>query len=134
MDVITLARELGAAIQNDERYVHFNDVKTAADNDKELQDMIGNFNLKRLALSNAVSDEAPDQTKLEELDRELKALYDTVMGNTSMIAFNESKKDVDEMMGFVNQILTASINGDDPMTVEQADACSGSCDSCGGCH
>lgn len=134
MDVITLARELGKAIQEDERYKLFNDVKNKADNDAELQDLIGQFNLKRLALSNAVNSETPDQAKLEELDKELKALYDTVMSNPNMAAFNDSKKAVDDFMAFVNQILTASINGEDPMAVEQNDDCGGNCGSCGGCH
>lgn len=134
MDVIKLTRELGKAIQEDDNYKLFNSAKDKADQNEELQDLIGKFNLKRLDMSNAVSAPEPDQEKLEALDKELKELYDVVMKSPDMIAFNATKQAVDGMMGFINQILTASINGDDPFTVEQASNCSGSCGSCGGCH
>lgn len=134
MDVIKLTRELGKAIQEDDNYKLFNAAKDKADQNEELQDLIGKFNLKRLDMSNAVSASEPDQEKLEALDKELKELYDVVMKNPIMIEFNATKQAVDGMMGFINQILTASINGDDPFTVEQASNCSGSCGSCGGCH
>lgn len=134
MDVIKLTRELGKAIQEDDNYKLFNAAKDKADQNEELQDLIGKFNLKRLDMSNAVSASEPDQEKLEALDKELKELYDVVMKNPIMIEFNATKQNVDGMMAFINQILTASINGDDPFTVEQASNCSGSCGSCGGCH
>ncbi|WP_312642428.1 YlbF family regulator [Hydrogenoanaerobacterium sp.] len=135
MDVIQLTRELGKAIQEDDGYKLFTAAKDKADNDTELQDLIGKFNLKRMDMSNAVSSQDPDQEKLEALDKELKELYDTVMKNPTMIEFNATKKAVDSMMSFINQILTASVNGEDPFTVEEAsEGCSGSCGSCGGCH
>lgn len=134
MDVIQMTRELGKAIQEDDCYKLFNVAKEKADNDQELQDMIGKFNLKRLDMSNAVSASEPDQAKLEILDKELKELYDAVMKKPAMLEFNATKQAVDQMMSFINQILTASINGDDPFTVEEASNCGGNCGSCGGCH
>lgn len=135
MDVIKLTRELGKAIQEDDNYKLFTAAKEKADSDAGLQDLIGKFNLKRMDMSNAVSSQEPNQEKLEALDKELKELYDTVMKNPTMIEFNATKKAVDNMMNFINQILTASINGEDPFTVEEAThECSGSCGSCGGCH
>lgn len=134
MDVIELTRDLGKAIQEDDRYKLFNVAKEKADNDTELQDMIGQFNLKRMALTNALSAPEPDQEKLDALDKELKSLYEVVMQKPGMIEFNATKQAVDEMMKFVNQILTASVNGDDPYTVEESHDCGGNCGSCGGCH
>ncbi len=134
MDVIKLTRELGKAIQEDDGYKLFAAAKEKADNDAELQDLIGKFNLKRMDLSSAVTASEPDQAKLEQLDKELKELYDTVMSNPTMIEFNATKQAVDSMMSFINQILTASVNGEDPFLVEEAHDCGGNCGSCGGCH
>ena len=47
MDAIKAARELGKAIQNDERYKAYIEAKKANDADDELQQLIGEFNLKR---------------------------------------------------------------------------------------
>lgn len=40
MDVIQITRELGKAIQADERYSNYVRARVANDNDSELQDMI----------------------------------------------------------------------------------------------
>ena len=61
MDVIELTRELGKAIQADERFIRFAKARLANDNDTDLQNAIGNFNIKRMELEKAVSDENKDE-------------------------------------------------------------------------
>ena len=51
MDVIELARELGKAIQQDERFLAMQIARQNSDNDDELQQLIGEFNLKRMPLT-----------------------------------------------------------------------------------
>lgn len=51
MDIIAMARELGKAIQQDERYKRIDAAKTANDKDEELQQLIQKFNMKRSELS-----------------------------------------------------------------------------------
>ena len=48
-------------------------------------------------------------------------------------AYNAAKQEVDAAMRFVNQILAAAVNGEDPDTVTE-ESCGGDCASCGGCH
>ena len=50
MDVIELTRELGKAIQQDERFLAMQIARQNSDNDDELQQLIGEFNLKRMAI------------------------------------------------------------------------------------
>lgn len=52
MDVLEKARELAQAIAEDERCKRLQAAKIANDSDKELQDIIGEFNLKKLQLNN----------------------------------------------------------------------------------
>lgn len=136
MDVITMARELGKIIQQDERYHRIDAAKKANDEDQELQGLIESFNMKRTELSQEMSKDTKDQEKLTVLDKELKEVYAKVMGNPNMAEFNEAKTGIDSMMNFITEILYASVNGDDPDTVEEhAEGCSGNCGSCGGsCH
>ena len=47
MDVIEITRQLGKAIQADERYIDYVNAKSRNDEDKELQELIGEFNLIR---------------------------------------------------------------------------------------
>lgn len=134
MDIITMARELGKAIQQDARYERIEAAKRANDADEALQELIVKFNLKRSDLTNAMAEENKDTEKLTALDKELKELYQEVMSNPNMAKFNAAKTEVDAMMNFISEILYGSVNGEDPDTIEMHTGCGGNCGSGGGCH
>ena len=81
MDVIELARELGKAIQQDERFLAMQIARQNSDNDDELQQLIGEFNLKRMAINNEAAKENRDEAKLQQLNSELRETYAKVMQN-----------------------------------------------------
>lgn len=134
MDIITLTRELGKAIQQDEMYLQLQAARANNDKDESLQKMIEDFNELRTQLSQEMNQENGDQQKLQQLDTQVRALYQDIMDNENMQAFNEIKKTVDAKMNFINKILVMSVNGEDPDMVEEDTGCSGSCSSCSGCH
>ncbi len=134
MDVITLARELGKAVQQDERYLKMMAQQQANDADKELQQLIGEFNLKRIALNNEINQSEKDQEKINEVNNEIKEIYQKIMANENMKSYNEAKTELDSLMDFVLQILRGSVNGEDPSMIQQQSECTGSCSSCSGCH
>lgn len=136
MDIIGMARDLGRAIQQSDEYVAHHVAQTAADADTNLQEMIGEFNMKKIALSQeAQKGENKDSDKLTTLNHEVKEMYATIMQNPLMLAYNTTKTEMDKILQFVQQIVVYSANGEDPDTIEETSGgCSGSCDSCGGCH
>ena len=134
MDIITMARELGKEIQKDPRYAAYVAAQEKADADQELQDMIGQFNLKKIDLQNEIQNPDKTQESLRAIDTKLKELYAQIMGNDNMVAYNVAKREMDSVLSFVQEIITAAANGEDPDTVEEStSACSGSCATCGGC-
>ena len=134
MDIIAMARELGKAIQQDERYKRIDAAKTANDKDEELQQLIQKFNMKRSELSVEMAQENKNPEKLNQLDRELKAVYQEVMQNPNMAEFNAAKVEVDDMMNYISTILYGAVNGGDPDTIEPQQSCGGDCAGCAGCH
>lgn len=134
MDIIKMARELGKAIQQDERYTAYMAAKDANDNDEELQKLIGDFNLKRMNINQEMSNPEKSEERLKKLDEELKEIYAQIMGNDGMIAFNTAQNELEQLIGDVNQIITMCANGEDPDTCQVQHGCSGSCSTCGGCH
>lgn len=134
MTIIEMTRELGKMIQADERYLNYQKAKENNDNDSELQELIGNFNLKRIQLNTEMSKEDKDDEKIKQLDGDIKEIYHKVMSNENMVAFNEAKTAMDRMLDQINNIITFSANGEDPETCAAESSCSGSCASCGGCH
>ena len=136
MDVIEITRQLGEAIQQDERYIAFMEAKRANEEDMELNAMIGKLNLVQMAYQNESGKEAPDDKKLDDMDKEFRQLYGDIMLNENMKRYEEKKQTVDDMMNYLIGILSQCVNGADPATCEPVSAdgeCTGSCSTCGGC-
>lgn len=131
MDVLEKARELAQAIAEDERCKRLQAAKIANDSDKELQDIIGEFNLKKLQLNNEFNKPAEQQSKekMTRLNNELKELYAKAMANKSMAEYTKAKADMDELLTHINNIIQMSVTGE----VSEG-GCTGNCASCAGCH
>ncbi|MEG2595984.1 MAG: YlbF family regulator [Ruthenibacterium sp.] len=136
MDAITMFKQAAVQMQKEEAYVALNGTRERNDNDEALQTMIGDFNLARMDLNSELSkSEDKDQDKITELNTKVNALYNDIMTNESMAAYNEAKEELEGVVNYINAIINTAVNGGDPMSVEAPSAsCSGSCSSCSGCH
>ena len=78
MDAIQAVRELGKAIQEDERYIEYAKAKKANDEDTELQNLIGEFNLIRqnAAMEYNKPEEEQDKEKLQKLNADIREGHD----------------------------------------------------------
>ena len=137
MDVIEAARALGKAIQADARYREYYAAKQANDEDAALQGLIGKLSLLQMNYQNEAENEAPDDQKLDALEREFQELYGEIMLNPNMRVFEEKKQVVDDLMSYIVNLLSLCANGADPDTAEpqpnDGAGCTGSCSTCGGC-
>lgn len=134
MDIIEMARELGKAIQKEDSYIKLQIAKQQSDEDKELQEMIGAFNLKRMAINNEATKTDRDDAKLQSLNKEMREVYDKIMKNENMLSYNHHKEALDTVLQRVVAIITQSADGEDPETTDYSAGCGGSCASCSGCH
>lgn len=133
MELIEKVRVLAKELAQDERVVRYNLARQQSDEDKQLQELIGRFNLRRIELNNQMSKEEKNTDRIAELDREIKSIYEEVMKNEHLVAYNAAKTEVDQMMTFINAILTAGVNGENPDEVDES-SCTGNCATCAGCH
>jgi len=136
MDVIALTRQLGAAIQQDDRYIAFSEARKANEEDTELNALIGKLNLVQMNYKNESAKEAPDDAVLEKLDEEFRQLYAQIMLNDNMKRYEAARAEVDQLLNDVVGLLSQCANGADPETCEipaNEGGCSGNCGSCGGC-
>lgn len=136
MNVIELTRELGKAIQADERYKNLMTAKEANDNDQQLNELIGKLNLIQMSYQHEAESENADEEKMNQFDKEFREVYGEVMLNPNMKKYEAARQEVDDMMNYVMQILSLCVNGEDPETCEPQTAdgsCTGSCSTCGGC-
>jgi len=134
MDIIEKARELGKLIQQEESYIALQKAQADADADMELQNLIGDFNMKRMSINNEASKKDKDSDKLALLNSQMREDYSKIMSNKNMIAYNEAKDAFDMVANRVLAIVQQSTEGADPETADYStSSCSGSCSTCGGC-
>ena len=136
MDVIAKARELGALLQQDERYVALMNAQKANEDDKELNELIARIQLVQMSFQHEASKEDKNQQKLEAYDKEFGEIYTKIMANPNMQAFEAARSEIDKLMNYINGIFALCLQGEDPATCEpqQQHECGGECSSCGGCH
>lgn len=134
MDIIEKARELGKLIQQEESYIALQKAQAEADADMELQNLIGDFNMKRMSINNEASKKDKDSDKIALLNSQMREDYSKIMSNKNMIAYNEAKDAFDMVANRVLAIVQQSAEGADPETADYStSSCSGSCSTCGGC-
>lgn len=135
MDVIKATRELGKAIQQDERYIKYSLCKEKNDSDEQLQELIKEFNLIHIQLSNEMSkNNDKDDEKIAEYNANMRECYDKIVQNENMLAFESAKRDLDALINKVTGIIELCVDGMDPETAEPPEGCTGSCSDCAGCH
>ena len=83
MNTLEIAKMLGRAIQEEKSYTAVMVAKQNNDEDEELQNKIGQFNLVKMNLGAQMQKEESDQDaeKVQELNRQMRALYEEITAN-----------------------------------------------------
>ncbi|MGI6249467.1 MAG: YlbF family regulator [Acutalibacteraceae bacterium] len=137
MDLIRMTRELGAALQQDRRFVAFFAATEAKNADAELTAMLEAFQTAQTVYRREAENPDISREKLDELAQEqhIFELYEKIFDNEHMQNFQRARKELDDLMKHITGILTLCALGDDPESCEpqRESGCSGSCSSCEGC-
>ncbi len=135
MDIIELTRELGRQLQAEESYIAMRSAQQTCDEDEALQELIGEFNLKRMAINNEAKKDDRNEDTLKRLNEEFRAVYAQIMENENMTRYNAAKNEFDALLQRVTAIIGLCADGENPDTCDyDAASCGGDCSSCAGCH
>ncbi len=137
MDVIAKAIELGALLQQDERYVKLMEAQKANESDTALNELIARIQLVQMSFQHEAAKEDKNEQKLEAYDKEFGEIYTQIMANPNMQAYEAARQEIDQLMQYINSIFALCLQGEDPATCEPPKhdhECGGECSSCGGCH
>jgi cell fate (sporulation/competence/biofilm development) regulator YlbF (YheA/YmcA/DUF963 family) len=131
--VIVAARSLGKVIQADDRYIRYMLATQKNDEDTALQEKIAEFQELRNTLSAEMSKEDKDQDLVEDLNKKMRGMYSGIFASENMRELSEARTEMETLLGYVNQIINGSSNGQDPELIDYQASCGGSCASCAGC-
>ena len=132
MSLEKLTRELGKAIQLDERYLAMQKAIEANEKDTALNELMSKIQLIQVSYQHEASKEEPNEEKMKAYDEEFRGVYTEIMMNPNMQAYEKARQDIDELMNYLTGILAMCVNGDDPDTCDpKVHQCGG---DCSGCH
>ena len=127
-NIKALAEQLGSAIKNSGEYKGYEKAKEAYDTDETLQELIKEFNLRKMAVMQQMQSKTKDDRKLSELQDQMRQSYNDVTANPVMAEYNEAKDKLEAVVNEVYEIINYYVTGQEP------GSCTGSCSSCSGCH
>ena len=133
MDIIKMTRELGAAIQQDERYLRFAKARENNEKDEELLSLMGQIQQIQMLYQMEAQQENADAEKMAQFERQFNDVYGKFMSNENMKEYEAARHEIDELMNYVMQLLGLCVNGADPATCEpevHEHDCDCDCDSC----
>ncbi len=126
-EIIEKTKELGKLVADSEQVKSFNIAKAAYDQNKDIQELIGQFNIHKMSMAALSSQENPDEERINVHEEKLKEIYDKIMESELMTNYQIKSQAVDQLLAEINNILSFYISGENPQ------GCSGNCASCGGC-
>ena len=128
--VFEKTRELGKALLECETYLKMKEAEDRAMQNEEAAKTMGVFLEKRQALQNMMQSENPDPGALKRISDEMDELQERLQMIDDIVALNDARNEFNGLIGQINQVLQFIVTGE----MEQPSDCSGSCESCSGCH
>lgn len=133
-----LTRDLGKAIQLDERYLNFINAKKDNEEDAELNDLLGKVQIIHMNYGReAQKGDDADQDKLDAYEKDFNEIFTRARNHPTMVKYENARNELDSLMKYITGILSMCAVGEDPETCDpstQTGSCSGNCSSCGGCN
>lgn len=124
MTIKEKASELGEMIKESEEFKRLKIAEEVQNNDEEAQNLLKEFNLKRMNLARDMHNGTITQ---EEAMKKSQEDFDALADNEIIKAYLEAKTEFDAIVTEVNDTLNYYITGQEP-------GCTHSCHTCGGCH
>jgi len=121
-NILEKARELGQLIKESPEMQRMNAAEAAFEQDAALQALIDEYQAQERA-----SLVSTDDAFSEAITQRMQELYAQVEANPVYAEYIAAQTEVNRLMNLVNSEINFVITG-------QREGCSGSCESCAGCH
>lgn len=127
MDILEMAKQLGKALEESEQRAAVFAAEEIQNNDEKAQQLIGEYNLKRMQIMQRMQKEELDDEGINAVRQEMAEEFDKLMQYDIIKNYIDAKDEFDKLYDQVKNIIEFYVNG------EKQGGCSGSCSTCGGC-
>lgn len=132
MDIIfEKTRELGQALLESEAYQKMKTAEEKAMQNAEAAEMMALYLEKRSQIQEMMEVENPDPGAMKRLSDEMDDVQQKLQMVDDIVELTNARAEFNGLIGQINQVLQFIVTG--RMTEEEG-GCTGSCNSCSGCH
>ena len=105
VEIIEKAKELGLLLKDSDIVKEYAAAKAAYDNDQQMRELLGQFNLHKMSIAMISKQENADEERLAEHEEKLTEVYNKIMESPLMVDFQEKSNRVETIIGNINNIL-----------------------------
>lgn len=127
--IFAKTRELGEALLESEAYQTMKAAEERAMQNVEAAEMMAKYLEKRGQIQEMMEEENPDPAAMQRLSNEMDEIQERLQMIDDISALTEARSQFNSLIGQINQALQFIVTG----RMDEG-GCSGSCDSCKGCH
>ena len=127
--IFAKTRELGEALLESEAYQTMKAAEERAMQNVEAAEMMAKYLEKRGQIQEMMEEENPDPAAMQRLSNEMDEIQERLQMIDDISALTEARSQFNSLIGQINQVLQFIVTG----RMDEG-SCSGSCDSCKGCH
>ena len=131
MDIIfEKTRELGQALLESEAYARMKKAEEKAMQNMQAAEMMASYLEKRSQIQEMMEVENPDPAVMKRLSEEMDSIQEQLHMVDDIVELTSARAEFNGLIGQINQVLQFIVTG----RMDDGSECSGSCDSCKGCH
>ena len=129
--VFEKTRELGEALQESPVYLRMKEAEAKAMQNMQAAEMMAQYLEKRSQIQEMMEVENPDPGAMQRLSNEMDEIQEKLQLIDDIAELTAARGEFNALIGQINQVLQFIVTG--RMTEEEG-GCTGSCNSCSGCH
>lgn len=125
-ELINSAEILGENIKSSPEYVDYINSKKRFDDNVVLGNKINEFNLEKMFVKNEMDKENADEEKIQQHQGKIRELYNDITADPDYSDFQNKQNELNQLINDILNQITSSVTGNTQ--------CTGSCETCSGCH
>lgn len=128
--VFEKTRELGEALLESEAYKNMKAAEEKAMQNAHAAELMSAYLEKRGEIQEMMETENPDPAVLKRLSDEMDDLNEKLQLVDDIATLTQARSEFNGLIGQINQVLQFIVTG----RMDDGSECTGSCESCKGCH
>ncbi len=128
--VFEKTRELGEALLESDAYKRMKAAEDKAMQNAHAAELMSSYLEKRGEIQEMMETENPDPAALKRLSDEMDDLNEKLQMVDDIAELTQARSEFNGLIGQINQVLQFIVTG----RMDDGSECSGSCESCKGCH